>query len=560
MKRNSKRISILLIVLILISTVFLTKPIQAVSTTLSASSKTVNSGASFSVTVSSSIKLSGWTIALSNAGGCTFSSISGGANDSITGTEIYGMNLNGTNTLATYNFKAPTVNKDTKYTITFSASGMDSADSQDVNNTSCSATITVKAKSTTSSSGSGNGGTSTTKPSAGNSGSSNTTKTPIFKSANKTVYTTGDVNLRASWSTRSSATLVSKGTELKLTGTSTEVGDGGYVWYRVTYKGATKYIASSLITETKPKKEEKSDNKNLSSLTIDKVELSPKFNKNTTEYTATVEGDVTELKINAKAEDNRAKVSIEGNKNLTDGENVIKIKVTAENDTTRTYFITVTKGEKAGTTNKDNETLQLSELKIDRVNFEETFKPDQYTYELSLNSYVKNLDITAVPNQEDAKVEITGNEEFKTGKNMVTILLTSADGKQTATYQIEVTLPEEVVESKTEMSTTTYIIIGVAVAVVIIGAFLFILHIRRKREEEFYYDEDEENDVELRYNPKQAYLDNLEEQEDVEEEAEEVEEVNKSRRKKSDVTLDDFLNTSDEEEETPKRRKGRHSK
>lgn len=559
MKRNSKRISILLIVLILISTVFLTKPIQAVSTTLSASSKTVNSGASFSVTVSSSIKLSGWTIALSNAGGCTFTSASGGE---LKGSStICGAATNGSTTLATFNFKAPTVTKDTKYTITFS--GTDMCDNTDdlnlVNNTSCSATITVKAKSTTSSSGSGNGGTSTTKPSAGNSGSSNTTKTPTFKSANKTVYTTGDVNLRASWSTTSSSTLVEEGTELKLTGTSTE-NINGYVWYRVTYKGATKYIASSLITETKPKKEEKSDNKNLSSLTIDKVELSPKFNKDTTEYTATVEGNVTELKINAKAEDNRAKVSIEGNKNLTDGENVIKIKVTAENDTTRTYFITVTKGEKAGTTNKDNETLQLSELKIDRVNFEETFKPDQYTYELSLNSYVKNLDITAVPNQEDAKVEITGNEEFKTGKNMVTILLTSADGKQTATYQIEVTLPEEVVESKTEMSTTTYIIIGVAVAVVIIGAFLFILHIRRKREEEFYYDEDEENDVELRYNPKQAYLDNLEEQEDVEEEAEEVEEVNKSRRKKSDVTLDDFLNTSDEEEETPKRRKGRHSK
>lgn len=531
MKKSLKLLTILLVFFVLF---IIVHPTNAATSKMNVVN-TVTEGDTITVTVS--VNAAQWNLTLT---------ANGKALNTWTETVNYKSNLSKTFT-ASYKTSgtAPV-----KFTLTGDITDVSQANTE-INE---SKTVTVTAKPTTTKPGNNTGSSS-----SGNSGSSTTTKTPTFASANKTVYTTGDVNLRASWSTSSSATLVSKGTELKLTGTSTE-NINGYVWYRVTYNGATKYIASSLITETKPKEEEKSDNKNLSSLTIDKVELSPKFDKNTTEYTATVEDDVTELKINAKAEDSKAKVSIDGNTNLADGENVIKIKVTAENDTTRTYFITVTKGEKAGTTNKNNETLQLSELKIDRVNFEETFKPDQYTYELSLNSYVKNLDITAIPNQEDAKVEITGNEEFKTGKNMVTILLTSADGKQTATYQIEVTVPEEAVEKTKEMSTTTYIIIGVAVAVVIIGAFLFILHIRRKREEEFYYDEDEENDVELRYNPKQAYLDNLEEQEDVEEEAEEVEEVKKSRRKKSDVTLDDFLNTSDEEEETPKRRKGRHSK
>jgi len=43
---------------------------------------------------------------------------------------------------------------------------------------------------------------------------------------------------------------------LTLTGTSTET-IGGYTWYRVTYQGTTKYIASSLITNTKPKEDDK---------------------------------------------------------------------------------------------------------------------------------------------------------------------------------------------------------------------------------------------------------------------------------------------------------------
>ena len=542
MKKNIIKITVFLMALVIIMAMFYSKPVEAVSTTLSASSATVESGESFSITVSSSLSLSAWTINLTNNGGCTFTSASGGE---VTGTSVYGTSLNGTKTLATYKFKAPSVTKDTKYTISFSGTSMgDSADEVNlVDDASCSATITVKAKNTSSSGGSSSSGSGNSGSSS--SGSDTTKKDPTFKSVNETVYTTKDCNLRASWSTSSSVTPVNAGTELKLTGTSTEKDNDGNTWYRVTYNGATKYIASYLITYDKPeeeKEEEKSSNKNLSSLSIEGVEITPEFNKETTQYTATVDGDVTELKIDAKAEDSKATVTIEGNEELKEGDNIIKIKVTAEDDTTRTYFITITKGE--GTITDD--TLKLSELAIERVNFEGAFDPDIYTYELSLSTLVENLEITATPNQADATVEIIGNSDFQIGENVVTILLTSADGTQTATYQIKVKIAEGATEEKSELGTVSYIIIGVVIAAVIIGIYLFIRYRKIKKGK---MANGEKTDI----NFMSRYTTN---------EEEDIEKRKTSKKEKSDVTVDDFLNEASEDEnsEKSKKPKGRHSK
>ena len=54
---------------------------------------------------------------------------------------------------------------------------------------------------------------------------------PTFSNTNKKMYATDKINLRSSWSTSSAATSVEKGSELTVTGTSTEK-INGYVWYR----------------------------------------------------------------------------------------------------------------------------------------------------------------------------------------------------------------------------------------------------------------------------------------------------------------------------------------
>ncbi len=461
------------------------------------------------------------------------------------------------NTSTTIKYKATKVG-----TVSIKVSASDMTDLDNSSNKvtgSKTYTVTIKEKSNNSSS-SGNSGNSSSSNSSGNT---TTTKTPTFKSVNQKVYTTKDCNLRSSWSTSSAATSVQKGTELTLTGTSTQ-NIGGYTWYRVTYQGATKYIASSLITYTKPNEDEKneednkeddekSSNKNLSSLAIDGIEMTPTFNKDTTQYVAHVDGDVDELKINAKAEDSKAKVSIEGNKGLKEGDNIIKVKVTAEDATTRTYFITVTKGEGTEVDTK----LKLTQLSIERVNFEDTFKPDVYSYELDLTSYVKNLDITAVPSQADANVDISGNEEFKEGQNVIVILLTSADGSETATYQIKVNVPAEVMEKEEEkQDTTLYILIGIAVAVVIIAIIVVVRRHRASREDDYEDDfsEDEDKVEEVGRRRFSSYDDRY--QTEDEEDKEEEERHSRSSR---NSTLDDFLNAQDDDD-GDRRPRGRHSR
>lgn len=307
--------------------------------------------------------------------------------------------------------------------------------------------------------------------------------TPSFTEVNETVYATNEVNVRQSYSTSSERLgSLQEGESVTRTGKST---DGQ--WSRVKYKSHTAYIATSYLTTTKPE-EEKSSNKNLATLTVKNVELTPNFDKDTTMYSATVSSEITKLEIEAKAEDSKATVEIQDNKELKLGDNIIRIKVTAEDNTVRTYLLNITKGEKKEETETKNQTeLQLASLTIAGVNFEQGFNPSIYYYELSLNSNtVTSLQINAEPNQEGATVEIFGNENFKVGENIVNILLTSADGTKTANYQIKVIVPENQAKNENQNSTMSiefYIILGVIIAVAIIGAGFFMSHRHQPKNE-----------------------------------------------------------------------------
>ena len=84
-----------------------------------------------------------------------------------------------------------------------------------------------------------------------------------------------------------------------------------------------------------------SKNNNLKSLSIDGLKLSPEFNKNTTEYKVEASSNTEKVKINASKEDSKASVSGTGTHDVTEGENKIKVTVTAENGSTKTYTIIV---------------------------------------------------------------------------------------------------------------------------------------------------------------------------------------------------------------------------
>ena len=94
----------------------------------------------------------------------------------------------------------------------------------------------------------------------------------------------------------------------------------------------------------------------LKALTISPGTLSPAFKGSTTKYTATVDNSVTSIAVSATPVNEKATVeSVTGNTNLAVGANVVQIVVKAENGTTATYKITVTR-QAAGTTGSETTT------------------------------------------------------------------------------------------------------------------------------------------------------------------------------------------------------------
>ena len=196
---------------------------------------------------------------------------------------------------------------------------------------------------------------------------------PEFKDTNKTMYASKDtIFLRKTWSRESEGTIVNKGTELTVTATSSNKVNG-YVWYRVTYNGKTLYVASGLLTDKKPEKaeepqqpveekqqetqkvEEQQDiNKpddetdivkdGLQSLQIEGVTLSPTFSPEVYEYRTIIKENLSELVINAIPAVEGWAVTVAGNTNLSEGENLITLVVyNAEGNVEATYQITVNK-------------------------------------------------------------------------------------------------------------------------------------------------------------------------------------------------------------------------
>ncbi|MBR4830168.1 MAG: cadherin-like beta sandwich domain-containing protein [Bacilli bacterium] len=90
----------------------------------------------------------------------------------------------------------------------------------------------------------------------------------------------------------------------------------------------------------------KSNNTYLKSLNIPDTEITPEFNKDTLEYSTTVEGNIEKINIEGEAEDGKAFVEGLGEKELQEGLNEFYIYVTAENGDVKEYKLIVTRKEK----------------------------------------------------------------------------------------------------------------------------------------------------------------------------------------------------------------------
>ena len=192
----------------------------------------------------------------------------------------------------------------------------------------------------------------------------------------------------------------------------------------------------------------KSDNSNLSSIQIAEGVISPEFSKTVKEYTVNVPYEVTKLSIAATPEHSKGTVTINGNDELKVGENLIEIIVTAEDSSTDKYTIKAIRAKQE---------LSLQTLSIYYVNengvkvelkLDPQFSFDVYSYSVNdiLAHTIQSLSVEAKANAENAKVEIVGNDELKSGTNEITIKISVTDEaglEEQKTYTIKVQKEEK---------------------------------------------------------------------------------------------------------------------
>ena len=228
----------------------------------------------------------------------------------------------------------------------------------------------------------------------------------------------------------------------------------------------------------------KSDNADLTNLGIRPNDFSG-FTPNKLTYDVTVPLDVESIEVYATASDSKASISGTGKKNLEEGLNEFEIVVTAEDGTVKTYTINVTREESATEETGTEESIGegLASLKIADLELTPEFETNVYEYKVKYIGDATSLDIQTETTNPEFIAEVVGNQELVEGENIITILVSDADGNNIATYQITVEkslVDYEVLAREKAEKQRNMIIGGVVVAALVIGIIVFVV-IRRKR-------------------------------------------------------------------------------
>ena len=245
------------------------------------------------------------------------------------------------------------------------------------------------------------------------------------------------------------------------------------------------------------------------------------FNPNKTSYSTEVPNNVESIEIYANKGQSGQTITGTGKKTLKEGTNTFSVVVTAEDGKTKkTYTVNVTRKAKDNN-NTENETTEettnettsedevedptaqafgLTKLSIAGVELQPQFQTDVYEYRIELKENLDKLDIEAIATEENANVEITGNENLQDGENVITILVKGDTEDKNVAYQI---IANKSVENQEETNTNInkikniIIISTVAVLVLIVIIIIVVSKVKNKKNEAFipYGGVFEDNDV-----------------------------------------------------------------
>lgn len=112
-------------------------------------------------------------------------------------------------------------------------------------------------------------------------------------------------------------------------------------WNESSLSTTVKSATIKTLTQAELEASYSKDN-NLKSLSVNGFELTPAFNKDTTEYEVSLTPDTEKITVNAEVNDSKATVTGTGEIAVSEGENKIELIVTAENGNEKKYTIIAT--------------------------------------------------------------------------------------------------------------------------------------------------------------------------------------------------------------------------
>ena len=175
-------------------------------------------------------------------------------------------------------------------------------------------------------------------------------------------------------------------------------------------------------------------NSKLQNLRFNIEGLVPEFNKDVFDYYLTINNNINNLEILTVPENKNSKIEITGNENLKEGLNIIKVQITSEDNSSSTsYIINVTKTNNIEDANTNLETLAIQNYLL-YPNFDNTVT----NYNVEVANDTDNINLLAIPEDEEAKIEIDKNDKLQEGNNTIKITVTAKNNYTKKVYKINV--------------------------------------------------------------------------------------------------------------------------
>jgi uncharacterized protein YjdB len=222
-----------------------------------------------------------------------------------------------------------------------------------------------------------------------------------------------------------------------------QVGDN-QIHVVVTAQDGSKQTYSIVVTRAK------SSNAGLSDLTISEGTLDPAFDSSKLNYTDQVGNSVNSVTVTPIVSDPNAMVTVNGQSvnsgqpsqviNLQVGDNQIHVVVTAQDGSTQTYSIVVTRAKSSN--------AGLSDLTISEGTLDPAFDSKSLYYTDEVDDNVNSVTVTPTVSDPNATVTVDGKPvnsgqpsqliNLKAGDNQIQVVVTAQDGAAKNTYYVDV--------------------------------------------------------------------------------------------------------------------------